>query len=352
MWKVGGRRREMGLGSARDVPLARARELAAECRAIVAAGRDPLQARAASRTAERPVPTFGECADAFIAAKQSEWRNEKHRAQWAMTLTKYAAPLRNLPVDAIDTAAVLSALKPIWQAKSETASRFRGRIEQVLDAAKAQGYRAGENPARWRGHLDKLLAKRQKLTRRHHAAMPYADVPAFLRRLKERQAGSVSALALEFAILTAARSGEVLGLRWDEIDKTAKVWTVPPSRMKAAREHRVPLGERALAVLDEAEKARRATSCFPVLVAPAALGHGDGNGSPAHEPRQRDRAWFPVRLPRLGGQRNPFRARGRRSRARTCHRRRGGTGLQARRCPRETAGADGSMGKLLRADRS
>ena len=263
MWKVAGRRREMGLGSGRDVPLARARELASECRATIAARRDPLQIRAELRATERKVPTFGECADEFILAKQSEWRNEKHRAQWSMTLTKYGAPLRKLRVDAIDTAAVLSALKPIWQAKPETASRFRGRIEQVLDAAKAQGHRTGENPARWRGHLDKLLAKRQKLTRGHHAAMPYSDVPAFLRELRGRQAGSVSALALEFAILTAARSGEVLGARWNEVDQAANVWTVPPGRMKAAREHRVPLSTRALAVLGEAEKARTGDFVFP-----------------------------------------------------------------------------------------
>lgn len=238
MWKVAGRRREMGLGSGRDVPLARARELATECRVAVSAGRDPLQVRAEKRVAERKVPTFGECADEFVATKQSEWRNEKHRAQWAMTLTKYAAPLRRLPVDAIDTAAVLSVLKPIWQAKPETASRFRGRIEQVLDAAKAQGHRMGENPARWRGHLDKLLAKRQKLTRGHHPAMPYTEVPAFLSELRERQAGSVAALALEFAILTAARSGEVLGARWDEVDKAANVWTVPPAHESCARASR------------------------------------------------------------------------------------------------------------------
>jgi integrase len=263
MWKVAGRRREMGLGSARDVPLARARELAAECRATVAAGRDPLRVRAEARTAERAIPTFGECADEFIATKQSEWRNDKHRAQWAMTLTKYAAPLRKLPVDAIDTAAVLSVLKPIWQAKPETASRFRGRVEQVLDAAKAKGHRTGENPARWRGHLDKLLAKRQKLTRGHHAAMAYTELPAFISRLRDRQTESVSALALEFAILTAARSGEVLGMRWDEVDDAAKVWTVPPTRMKAAREHRVPLSARALAILDEAKKARAGAFVFP-----------------------------------------------------------------------------------------
>jgi integrase len=219
--------------------------------------------RAESKTAACPVPTFGECADEFLAAKQSEWRNDKHRAQWTMTLSAYAAPLRNLPVDAIDTAAVLSVLKPIWQAKPETASRFRCRIEQVLDAAKAKGHRTGENPARWRGHLDKLLAKRQTLTRGHHAAMAYADVPAFLARLRERQAGSVSALALEFTILTAARSGEALGMRWDEVDETAKVWTVPPARMKAAREHRVPLSARALDLLGEAKRARTGDFVFP-----------------------------------------------------------------------------------------
>jgi integrase len=263
IWKVAGRRREMGLGSARDVPLARARELAAECRSIVADGRDPLQVREASKAAEQSIPTFGECADEFIAAKQSEWRNDKHRAQWLMTLTTYAAPLRKLPVDEIDTADILAVLKPIWQAKPETAARFRGRIEQVLDAAKAKGHRSGENPARWRGHLDKLLAKRQRLTRGHHAAMGYADVPAFLGRLRERQAGSISALALEFLILTAARSGEVLGMRWDEFDKTAKVWTVPAARMKAGREHRVPLSAPALAVLAEAGKMRTGDFVFP-----------------------------------------------------------------------------------------
>jgi hypothetical protein len=184
MWKLAGRRREMGLGSARDVPLARARELASECRAEVAAGRDPLQTRAAARTAESSVPAFGECADQFISAKESEWRNAKHRAQWAMTLTEYGAPIRNMPVNLVDTAAVLAALKPLWQVKPETASRLRGRIEHVLDAAKAKGHRTGENPARWRGHLDKLLPKRQKLSRGHHAAMAYDGLPAFIGQLR------------------------------------------------------------------------------------------------------------------------------------------------------------------------
>ena len=153
-----------------------------------------------------------------------------------MTLETYAAPLRSRPVDEIDTEAVLAVLKPIWQEKPETASRLRGRIEAVLDAAKAQGLRSGENPAAWRGHLAHLLPKRGVLTRGHHAAMDYREVPAFLARLREREA--TAALALEFCILTATRSGETLGARWAEIDMAAKVWTVPAARMKAARAHR------------------------------------------------------------------------------------------------------------------
>ena len=179
---------------------------------------------------------------------------------------------------------------------------FRGRIEQVLDAAKAKGHRTGENPARWRGHLDKLLAKRQRLTRGHHAAMAYADVPALLLRLRERQAGSVTALALEFTILTAARSDEALGMRWDEVDETAKVWTVPPSRMKAGREHRVPLSASALDLLGEARTGAHGRFCVSRLPRrSAAFGHSDGNGSSPHEPRQRDRARLPFGLSRLGG---------------------------------------------------
>jgi integrase len=161
-----------------------------------------------------------------------------------MTLRDYAAPLRRLPADKVTTDDVLSVLKPLWNAKPETASRLRGRIERVLDAAKAQGLRSGENPARWRGHLDQLLPKRQKLTRGHHAAMDYADLPAFVENLKSREGSA--ARALEFAILTAARSGEVLGARWAELDLHRGVWTVPAMRMKAGREHRVPLSRHAL----------------------------------------------------------------------------------------------------------
>jgi integrase len=249
LWTRGEKRREMGLGPAgrNGVSLADAREGAARARDVVRNGGDPIEARkAASATPER-VWTFGEVADEFVSALSPQWRNDKHRAQWRMTLKIYAAPLRCLPVSQVDTAAVLEVLQPIWQLKPETASRLRGRIERVLDAARARGLRSGENPARWRGHMDHLLPKRQQLTRGHHAALPYDMVPKFMAQVREREA--VAALALEFLILTAARSGEVLGAKWDEIDLVARVWTVPAARMKAGRVHRVPLSARAINVL-------------------------------------------------------------------------------------------------------
>jgi integrase len=211
-----GRVTEMGLGNA-AVSLAQARDRAAEARKLVAAGVNPIEARREAGRIAAGKPTFGRCADALLAAKASEWRNEKHRQQWAMTLETYAARLRSRPVDEIDTVAVLGVLQPLWRTTPETASRLRGRIEAVLDAARAKGYipRNEANPARWRGHLDKLLAKRQKLTRGHHAAMAFDDVPEFIGKLREREA--CAALALEFLTLTAARSGEVLGARWAEL---------------------------------------------------------------------------------------------------------------------------------------
>jgi len=189
------------------------------------------------------------------------WRNDKHAGQWEMTLREYTAPLRRLPVDKITTDDVLSVLKPLWNEKPETASRLRGRIERVLDAAKAQGLRNGENPARWRGHLDQLLPKRQRLSRGRHAAMPYGELPAFVSELRARQA--TAALALEFAILTAARSGEVLGARWDEFDLDRAIWTIPAARMKAGREHRVPLSKRALKIANAMHEARNGAFIFP-----------------------------------------------------------------------------------------
>lgn len=251
-----GRLREMGFGSARDVTLARARELAAEARAVLAEGQNPLERRAATTA----VPTFGAVADEVVASLSSGWRNPKHRAQWKMTLEVYAAPIRELSVDQVDTAAVLEILKPVWSTKPETASRLRGRIEKVLDAARAKGLRSGENPARWRGHLDHLLPKRQKLTRGHHAALPIDEMPAFMEALRQRDA--VAAWALEFCILTAARSGEVLGARWDEINLEKRLWIVPRERMKAGREHRVPLSEAAMAILNKAQTLRQEDSPF------------------------------------------------------------------------------------------
>jgi len=224
-------------------------------------GLNPIAVRKEQRRQARK-PTFGEIADALIEAKGSEWRNDKHRGQWVTTLTKEAAPLRSRPVDEIDTAAILEVLKPLWTEKPETASRLRGRIEAVLDAAKAQGHRSGENPAAWRGHLSHLLPKRQMLTRGHHAAMAYAEVPAFIAGLRDHQSGSIAAAALEFAILTATRSGEIYGARWAEIDMEKKVWTVPAARMKAAREHRVPLSDRAMAILKKLADARSGELVF------------------------------------------------------------------------------------------
>jgi integrase len=200
-------------------------------------------------------------ADDVREALSVGFRNEKHKAQWKSTLETYAVPLRGKPVDTITTDDVLNVLKPIWAAKAETASRVRGRIEKVLDAAKAKGYRDGENPARWRGHLDHLLPRPSKRTRGHHAAMPYEDVAAFIAKLREREAAA--ALALELCILTAARSGEILGMQWSEIDLDKKIWTVSANRMKAGREHRVPLSSRAITILNQLEKGRAGEFVFP-----------------------------------------------------------------------------------------
>jgi integrase len=265
MYERNGKQRELGLGSAAKggVSLKMARKKAGEGRALLELGVDPLAVW--NKPAAEEIPTFGTAADDYFAAHEAGFRNEKHKAQWRMTLTRYCEPIRNAPVDAIDTEAVLSVLKPLWTRAPETASRLRGRIEAVLDAAKARGHigRNEANPARWRGHLDKLLPKRAKLTRGHHAAMPYADVPAFVASLRERPA--IAARALELCILTAARSGEALAARWNEIDFEAKVWTVRAERTKAAREHRVPLSERAVAILREMEAGRTGDYVFPGL---------------------------------------------------------------------------------------
>ena len=252
-----GRAKEMGLGSAASVPLADAREKAASARRSIAQGLNPIE----ERKRDRGIPTFGEMADDVREALSAGFRNEKHKAQWKSTLETYAAPLRAKPVDTIATDDVLAVLKPIWTTKAETASRIRGRIEKVLDAARAKGFRTGENPARWRGHLDHLLPKPSKLARGHHAAMPYENVAGFVGQLRRREASA--ALALELCILTAARSGEILGMRWSEIDLDKKIWTVPAERMKAGRQHRVPLSSRAIAILRQLQKLKAGEFVFP-----------------------------------------------------------------------------------------
>jgi integrase len=209
--------------------------------------------------------TFRDAAAALMESMSPSWRNAKHRAQWTMTLTVYCAPIASLSVSNVSTDDVLRVLKPLWLTKSETASRLRGRIERTLDFAKAKGMRSGENPARWRGHLDALLPKRQKLTRGHHKALPFDDVPGFMAKLRERSGPAPA--ALEFAILAAARSGEVLSATWREIDLDARVWTVPAERMKAGRVHRVPLSGRAVAVLETMLAVRTSDFVFPGMLA-------------------------------------------------------------------------------------
>ncbi len=252
-----GAAKEMGLGSASVVSLADARENAAAARRKIARGLNPIE----DRKRDSGIPTFGDMADTVREALSAGYRNEKHKAQWKSTLATYAAPLRTKPVDTINTDDVLAVLKPIWTLIPETASRVRGRIEKVLDAAKAKGFRHGENPARWRGHLDHLLPKLSKLTRGHHAAMSYEDVADFIGELRTRQA--TAALALEFCILTAARTGEVLGARWSEIDFHKKLWTLPADRMKAGREHRVPLSSRAVSILKQLQNPEGSEFVFP-----------------------------------------------------------------------------------------
>jgi integrase len=262
-YKVDGRGRYMGLGSARDITLRRARELAAEQRRLRAEGRDPLAERQAQRPAPaREVPTFKQVAETYIKTHELSWKSNLHRRQWRVSLAADVFPvLGNMPIDQVDTAAVLRALQPIWHAKPETANRIRGRVESILAAATATGLRAGPNPAQWRNHLDHLLPRPNKLRPpKHYQALPYKDVPAFVAELRARS--SISARGLEFVILTATRKGEALAARWDEIDLTERTWTIPASRMKAGREHRVPLSVAALDILRPLDEARSSEHVF------------------------------------------------------------------------------------------
>lgn len=259
-----GRDRHMGLGPLVDLSLLEAREKAARCRKLLLDGIDPQEARAAERQERaeeiaRSVP-FEECGELYLAAYEPTWRNPKHRAQWRSTLKTYVYPvIGKLPASAVDTTLVMKILEPIWHAKPETAGRVRGRIESIWDWAKGRGYCVGENPARWKGHLEHQLPKRSKVRRvRHHPALPYADLPAFMAELRTRE--GQSARALEFTILTAARTGAVIGGLLSEVDFKAKIWTVPPERAgtkivgEDAKPRRVPLCDRAIWLLENAER--------------------------------------------------------------------------------------------------
>lgn len=271
-YMLNGRAREMGLGPLALFGLQDARAKALEARRLRHEGKDPIDARRTTRARARLEAakgiTFKECADGYIKAHRAGWRNAKHAGQWEATLTTYAAPIIGaLPVSTIDTTLVMKVLEQdvavatskatssLWTARPETASRLRGRIEAVLDWAKVRGYRQGENPARWRGYLDKLLPARSKVRKvAHHAALPFDEVPGFMALLRAQE--GVAPRALEFAILTASRTGEVIGSRWSEFDLADKVWTVPAGRMKAGKEHRVPLSARALAILEDVKPRR------------------------------------------------------------------------------------------------
>jgi integrase len=254
-YQIAGRRRDLGLGPVSLYGLAEARQRAYEARRMVADGIDPIEVKrqqlATASLQRTSASSFRDCAEAYISTHQTGWRNSKHAAQWSSTLKTYVYPVfGDLAVAAVNTGLVMKVIEPMWTAKTETASRVRGRIESVLDWASARGYRQGENPARWRGHLDNLLPARSKVRAvEHHAALPCGEIGAFIAEL--RQQDGIGARALEFVILTAARTGEALGARWHEFDLDRRVWIVPTARVKAGREHRVPLSGRAVAIVEE-----------------------------------------------------------------------------------------------------
>jgi integrase len=264
---VGEQRRDLGLGAFPETGLAEARQKAREMHQLVRRGIDPLVTKRALRSAlsarQANEKKFDWCVTEFIRSKSDEWKNPKHRQQWENTLNTYASPhVGHLLVQDIDLQHVLLCLEPIWKTKNETASRLRGRIESVLDWATVCKYRTGENPARWKGHLDKVLPAPMKIQKvKHHPAVPIDDMPSFIVALSQRV--GLAARALEFAILTAARSGEVRGATWEEIDMDARIWTIPGPRMKAKREHRVPLSNAAIELLQKLTKTKDADLLFP-----------------------------------------------------------------------------------------
>lgn len=270
-YRANGKLRDMGLGPLHSLSLAEAREKAAACRSMRLNGLDPIEERRKKKQSETadaaPVITFAQCAEAYIAAHRASWKNGKHAEQWSSTLKTYAYPVfRDTPVSAINKDLVYKVLQPIWNTKNETASRLRGRIERVMAWAGAMGYRSGDNPALWKGHLEFLLAKRSSVAPIvHHAAMPINDTPAFIGLLQRQE--TVTAYAFEFCILTATRTSETIGMRWDEIDDNGTMWTIPGERMKAGRDHRVPLSDRAQAIIAKMKKIHISDFVFPGRVA-------------------------------------------------------------------------------------
>ncbi|MER8698979.1 integrase arm-type DNA-binding domain-containing protein [Mesorhizobium sp. M1273] len=264
---LAGKARYMGLGDINTRSLKEARDKAREARQKVTDGIDPIEERKENKATRRAEDakrvTFKQASERYIAAHSAGWKNAKHAEQWRNTLATYAWPvIGDLPVAKVDTAHVMQILEPIWTTKTETATRVRGRVELVLDWAKARHYRSGDNPARWRGHLDKLLPARSKVAKvEHHAAMPYADLPAFMSQL--RSMGTNSARALEFTILTAVRTGEAIGVMESEVDFANKLWTIPAVRMKASRPHRVPLSDRAIEILKSVPREADSPYLFP-----------------------------------------------------------------------------------------
>ncbi|KVF56748.1 integrase [Burkholderia cenocepacia] len=262
-----GKARGMGLGPVHTIGLADARASALDCRRLLLDGIDPIDSRNAERAAQGIAQgnavTFQYCAEKYIEAHRTGWKSAKHADQWTNTLTTYAYPIfDSCAVSAIDTTLVMKVLEPIWTTKTETASRIRGRIESVLDWATVHGYRVGENPARLKGHLDKLLPKRSRVQKvEHHPALPYADLPDFMNEL--RAAEGTAARALEFLILTATRTNETIGATWQEFDLDEGVWIVPAGRMKMRKEHRVPLSARAIALVKAQQKLKRGDYVFP-----------------------------------------------------------------------------------------
>ena len=257
-YMVAGKPFGMGLGPTHTVSLAEARQKALDARKLLIDGINPLAAKKqnqiAAALADAKMMSFDQCAEAYILAHKAGWKNAKHGDQWTNTLNTYASPVfGHLPVAEIDTGLVVKCLAPIWESKTETASRVRGRIESVLGWATTSGYRTGENPARWKGHLENLLATISKTSRtKNHPSLPWPRIGAFMSALRVRE--GVSARAVEFAILTACRSGEVRGAQWAEFDTAGKLWTIPAERMKAKREHQVPLSDAALALLESLPK--------------------------------------------------------------------------------------------------